>query len=121
MPTADINKQTHPHIHANPHKTVSWAMKLHALSITRWKHADASIKEPVHLSFAVDLSQLSFFQRGTVKEVPASQNNTRPLPNAVWPGVLPPRGCYWSPSGTPEIAPTFWGKTPTCGGLSRVH
>ena len=33
-------------------------VKLHALSITRWKHADASIKEPVHLSFAIDLSQL---------------------------------------------------------------
>ncbi len=46
-------------------------MKLHALSITRWKHSDASIKEPVHLSFAVDLSQLSFFQRGTVKEITA--------------------------------------------------
>ena len=46
-------------------------MKLHALSITRWKHSDASIKEPVHLSFAIDLSQLSFFQRGTVKEIGA--------------------------------------------------
>lgn len=33
-------------------------MKLHALSITRWKHADASIKDPVHLAFAVDLSQV---------------------------------------------------------------
>jgi hypothetical protein len=37
-------------------------VKLHALSITRWKHDDAHIKEPVHLCFAVDLSQLSFFQ-----------------------------------------------------------
>lgn len=46
-------------------------MKLHALAITRWKHDDASIKEPVHLSYAVDLSQLSFFQRGTVKEITA--------------------------------------------------
>jgi len=32
---------------------------------------DASIKEPVHLAFAVDLSQMSFFQRGTVKEITA--------------------------------------------------
>jgi len=46
-------------------------MKIHALSISRWKHADASIKEPVHLSYAVDVSQLSFFQRGTVKEITA--------------------------------------------------
>jgi hypothetical protein len=37
-------------------------VKLHALSISRWKHDDASIKEAVHLCFAVDLSQLSFFQ-----------------------------------------------------------
>ena len=62
-------------------------MKLHALSISRWKHADASVKEPVHLSFAVDLSQLSFFQRGTVKEITAlvlrtcvSKTNPRRLP-----------------------------------------
>ncbi|EKX54690.1 Ykt6 protein [Guillardia theta CCMP2712] len=46
-------------------------MKIHALSISRWKHADASIKEPVHLCYAVDVSQLSFFQRGTVKEITA--------------------------------------------------
>ena len=46
-------------------------MKLLALSITRWKHADASIKDPVHLSYAVELSQFSFFQRGTVKEITA--------------------------------------------------
>ena len=37
-------------------------MKLHALSITRWKHENESIKEPVHLFYSVDLSQLSFFQ-----------------------------------------------------------
>jgi synaptobrevin family protein YKT6 len=46
-------------------------MKLNALSITRWKHEDASIKDPVHLYYGVDLSQLSFFQRGTVKEITA--------------------------------------------------
>jgi len=46
-------------------------MKLLALSISRWKHSDASIKEPVHLSYAVELSQFSFFQRGTVKEITA--------------------------------------------------
>mmetsp|Transcript_20574 Transcript_20574/g.49832 ORF Transcript_20574/g.49832 Transcript_20574/m.49832 type:complete len:204 (-) Transcript_20574:107-718(-) len=46
-------------------------MKLHALSISRWKHEDASCKEPVHLAYAVDLSQMSFFQRGTVKEITA--------------------------------------------------
>ena len=33
-------------------------MKLRALSITRWKHNDPSVKEPVHLSFAVDLSEV---------------------------------------------------------------
>mmetsp|Transcript_34451 Transcript_34451/g.53790 ORF Transcript_34451/g.53790 Transcript_34451/m.53790 type:complete len:205 (+) Transcript_34451:117-731(+) len=47
-------------------------VKIHALSITRWKHEDSSQKEPVHLAYAVDLSQLSFFQRGTVKEITAS-------------------------------------------------
>jgi hypothetical protein len=37
-------------------------MKLHALSITRWKHENPALKEPVHLCYQVDLSQLSFFQ-----------------------------------------------------------
>mmetsp|Transcript_43175 Transcript_43175/g.115487 ORF Transcript_43175/g.115487 Transcript_43175/m.115487 type:complete len:204 (+) Transcript_43175:97-708(+) len=46
-------------------------MKIHAISITRWKHENPSIKEPVHLSYAIDLSQFSFFQRGTVKEITA--------------------------------------------------
>jgi len=32
---------------------------------------DASCKDPVHLALAVDLSQMSFFQRGTVKEITA--------------------------------------------------
>uniref|UniRef100_A0A7S0VF17 V-SNARE coiled-coil homology domain-containing protein n=1 Tax=Hemiselmis tepida TaxID=464990 RepID=A0A7S0VF17_9CRYP len=46
-------------------------MKLRALSISRWKHEDSSIKDPVHLYYGVDLSELSFFQRGTVKEITA--------------------------------------------------
>jgi hypothetical protein len=54
-----------PPTHTGSHR------QLHALAITRWKHSDPSIKEPVHLSFAIDLSQLSFFQRGTVKEIGA--------------------------------------------------
>ena len=65
-------------------------MKLLALSISRWKHSDASIKEPVHLSYAVELSQFSFFQRGTVKEITAlvlrtcvSKTNPRRLPGVA--------------------------------------
>mmetsp|Transcript_4024 Transcript_4024/g.8144 ORF Transcript_4024/g.8144 Transcript_4024/m.8144 type:complete len:204 (+) Transcript_4024:250-861(+) len=46
-------------------------MKIHALALTRWKHEDESIKDPVHLHCGVDVSQLSFFQRGTVKEIMA--------------------------------------------------
>jgi len=122
MPAADINnKQTHPHIHANPHKTVSWAMKLHALSITRWKHADASIKEPVHLSFAVDLSQLSFFQRGTVKEVPF--HKTTHAHSRMQCGLVCCRhgDATGVLQGLLKLRRRSGEKTPTCGGLLRVH
>ena len=72
-------------------------MKLLALSISRWKHSDASIKEPVHLSYAVELSQFSFFQRGTVKEITAlvlrtCVSKTNPGDYQVWQAAAP---CCW--------------------------
>jgi len=54
-------------------------MKLNALSITRWKHEDASIKDPVHLYYGVDLSQLSFFQVGLFVYPPQASHRRPPL------------------------------------------
>jgi len=53
-------------------------MKLNALSITRWKHEDASIKDPVHLYYGVDLSQLSFFQVGPFVYPPQASHRRLP-------------------------------------------
>ena len=53
-------------------------MKLNALSITRWKHEDASIKDPVHLYYGVDLSQLSFFQVGPFVYPPQASHKRLP-------------------------------------------